>query len=404
MQEAQEAQGEQVTVITPGDIRHKAARLYLPFLRAWLQGEAFFPLEFPVGRLPSDYLELRKGTRELQAQSREQRGYGYTLVLQAQQTRRNGTQTLPARAAIDTERDFLRFIEKEDEFGAFQQDVALIRQQVPPLEAWMRRSPQRVIEQHGVWPELLAVCRYFLEQSANAGMSDARLYLRELPVSVHTKFIEQRRGIVQALLEQLLPQEAIAPEAASFEQRFGLREKEPTARVRLLGEQLYRRYGLPLSDLSVPVSQFAALDLLRGQLCIVTENEMTFLTLPSQEDAFALFGGGFMVRSLGRVPWLAECPIAYWGDLDAQGFQILSSLRAHFPHVTSLMMDAGTLKTFSAFCVESTPCAVRSLPHLTLDEHALFLRLAEANLRLEQEHISHAYAMRQLERLPLLIQ
>lgn len=390
-------------MITPGDIRHKAARLYLPFLQAWLQGEAFFPLEFPVGRLPSDYLELRKGTRELQAQSREQRGYGYTLVYSAQQTRRNGSQTLPKRVVIDSERDYLCLLEKEEEFGAFRQDVALVREQVPQLEAWMRRFPQRVIEQHGVWPELLAVCRYFLEQADHSGICDARLYLRELPVSVHTKFIEQRPGLVQALLEQLLPNEAVSPEAASFEQRFGLREKEPTVRVRLLDEQLSRRYGLPISDLSVPVSQLAALELLRGQRCIITENEMTFLTLPPQKDTFALFGGGFMVRSLARVPWLADCPIAYWGDLDAQGFQILSSLRARFPHVISLMMDAETLETFSAFCVESTPCAVRTLPHLTPDEHALFIRLAEANQRLEQEHISHAYAIKQLERLPLLI-
>lgn len=387
-------------MITPGDIRHKAARLYLPFLQAWLRDEEFFPLDFPVGRLPSDYLELRKGTRELQAQSRDQHGYGYTLVYTAQQTRRNGTQTLPKRATIDTERDFLRFIEKEEEFGAFRQDVALVREQVPQLEAWMRHSPQHVIEQHGVWPELLAVCRYFLEQADNAGIRDARLYLRELPVSVHTKFIEQRRGLVQALLEHLLPHEAIAQEAATFEQRFGLREKEPTVRVRLLDEQLFRRYRLPISDLSVPISQFAALDLLRGQRCIITENEMTFLTLPLLKDTFALFGGGFMVRSLERLPWLADCPIAYWGDLDAQGFQILSSLRARFPHVTSLMMDAETLETFSAFCVESTPCVVRTLPHLTSQEHALFIRLAEANQRLEQEHISHAYVMEQLERLP----
>jgi hypothetical protein len=369
-----------------------------------MQGETFFPLEFPVGRLPADYLELRKGTRELQAQAREQRGYGYTLVYSTQQTRRNGRQTLPARVVIDSEGDFLRLIEKEEECSAFRRDVALIREQVPQLEAWMRRSPQRVIEQHGDWPDLLAVSCYFLEQAETAGASDARLYLRELPVSVHTKFIERRRGIVQTLLEQLLPQEAITPEAATFEQPFGLREKEPMVRVRLLDEQLDRRYGLPIRDLSVPVSQFGALDLLRGQRCIVTENEMTFLSLPTLKDTFALFGGGFMVRSLGRVPWLADCPIAYWGDLDAQGFQILSSLRTHFSHVASLMMDAETLAAFSAFCVESTPCTVRALPHLTPDEHTLFLRLANQNLRLEQEHISHAYAMRQLERLPLLIQ
>src|SRR6266516_5325828 len=78
---------EWVLVITPSDIRQKAARLYLPFLRAWLQEEKFFPLDLPVGKLPKDYLALRKAARDLQSQSKEQRGFGYTLEYQVQQKR-----------------------------------------------------------------------------------------------------------------------------------------------------------------------------------------------------------------------------------------------------------------------------------------------------------------------------
>ena len=380
-------------MITPGDIRQKAARLYLPFLRAWLQEEAFFPVDFPVGKLPTDYLELRRGARDLQAQSKEQRGYGYTLEYQVQQKRFSGPQTLPVRVVIETEQDFLCLIEKEAEFGLFRRDVALIRARLPQLENWMRRYPQRVIEQHEIWIGLLAVCHYFLEHPR------PQIYIRELPINVHTKFIEQHRGIVRELLEQILPAEAMTPEAMTFEQRFGLREKEPLVRVRLLDMQLDKRYRLPLTELSVPASQFAMLDLLRGQRCIVTENEMTFLTLPPQRDTFVLFGGGFMVHNLGRVLWLAECPIFYWGDLDAQGFQILSHLRAVFPHVTSVMMDQETLSTFADFCVESTSCPIQHLPHLTPEEHSLFVHLAREGIRLEQERISHAYALEQLERV-----
>ena len=379
-------------MITPGDIRQKAARLYLPFLRAWLQEERFFPLDLPVGKLPTDYLALRKAARDLQAQSKEQRGFGYTLEYQVQQKRASGTQTLPVRVVIETEQDFLRLIEKDGEFGQFRQDIALIRARLPQLEAWMNRYPQGVIEQHGIWSDLLTVCHYFLEHPR------PQMYIRELPVSVHTKFIQQHRGIVRELLEQILPSEAMTPEALTFEQRFGLREKEPLVRVRLLDGQLQRRYNLPLTELSIPALQFTALDLLRGQRCIVTENEMTFLTLPPQREAFTLFGGGFMVHNLGRVPWLAECPIFYWGDLDPQGFQILSHLRAVFPQVTSIMMDQETLSTFADFCVESTSCPIRQLPHLTPEEHVLFLHLAENSLRLEQERISHAYVLQQLER------
>ncbi|HEV2581266.1 MAG TPA: Wadjet anti-phage system protein JetD domain-containing protein [Ktedonobacteraceae bacterium] len=379
-------------MITPAEIRQKAARLYPVFLRAWLQTEAFFPLTFPVGKLPTDYLELRKWARDLQAQSKEQRDSGYTLEYEVQQKRFSGEQTLPARVVIETEQDYLRLVEKQAEFVAYRQDVTLIRELLPQLEAWMQRYPQRVVEHHVDWVGLLAMCRYFLEHPR------PRVYIRELPINVHTKFIEQHRGIARELLEQILPPEAMTDAAETFEQRFGLREKEPVVRARFLDGQLDRRYGLPITELSLPTSQFAALDLLRGQRCIVTENEMTFLTLPPRQESFALFGGGFMVRNLARVPWLADCPISYWGDLDAQGFQILSSLRSIFPHVTSLMMDWETLSTFAEFTVTSIPCPVQQLPHLTPDEHDLFTHLAEHCLRLEQERISHSYALERISR------
>jgi hypothetical protein len=375
-------------MITPGEIRQKAARLYLPFLQAWLQEETLFPIEFAVGKLPTDYLELREKARDLQSQSKEQRGFGYALEYQVQQKRFSGPQTLPVRVILETEQDFLRLIGRETEFGQFRQDVALIRAELPELEAWMKRYPQRVIEHHEIWAELLAVCRYFLKHPK------PQMYIRELPISVHTKFIEQHRRIVRELLEQILPAEATVAEAETFEQRFGLREKEPSVRVRLLDGQLDKCYRLPIDELSIPASQFATLDLLRGQRCIVTENEMTFLTLPPHRETFALFGGGFMVHNLARVPWLAECPIYYWGDLDTQGFQILSRLRSLYPHVTSIMMDWETFSTFADYCVENTPCSIQHLPHLTPEEHDLFAYLTEHNLRLEQERISHTYALR----------
>ena len=50
-------------------------------------------------------------------------------------------------------------------------------------------------------------------------------------------------------------------------------------------------------------------------------------------------------------------------------------------------MDATTFEAFRAFAVKGTPCNVTALPHLSSDEHALFLHLAQNQLRLEQERI-----------------
>jgi len=377
---------ESQPVITSTEIRQKIGRQYAPLLRAWLCGEPFFPLAYPVGKLPDDYMALRDAVQRLNDHARGRRGHGYVVEARQQQTRKHGLQTLPVRIIVETQQDFLSLIDKADEFERFCRDVALIRARLPQLEAWLVQYPQRVIEQHGAWPDLLAVCAYFLEHPR------PDLYIRELPIAVHTKFIEQHRGILRDLLEQLLSAEAIEQDAGTFELRFGLREEEPLIHLRFLDNQLRKHYGLPLSEISVPRSQFAALAL-EGQRCIVTENKKTFLTLPPFPDTFAIFGGGFMVQNLARVPWLVECPILYWGDLDAQGFQILSALRSAFPHVTSVMMNETTLQAFADFCVEGTLCTTHQLPYLTPAEHALFLHLAGKNIRLEQERISHAYAL-----------
>ena len=373
-------------MITLEEIRQKALRGYLPFLQSWIRGESYLPLTFPVGKLPTDFVPLRAAVQHLQAHSKAVLGYGYSIESQQQQKRSLKTQTLPMRIALETAEDFLRLIGKESEFLHFQQDVALIREQVPQLEAWMHSFPKKVIEYHSDWLGLLIVCCYFLEHSRPG------LYIRELPLNVHTKFVEEHIGILRELLEHLLPAEAVVPGAATFQQRFGLREDEPLVHVRFLDDQLKKRYGIPLSELCTPHSQFAQLAL-QTQRCIISENKMTFLTLPVLPDTFALHGGGFKVSGLAVISWLRECPIIYWGDLDAQGFQILSQLRAVFPHVISLMMDEVTLQTFSGFCVAGMPCPVRQLPYLTPEEHALFLHLAERNIRLEQERISHTYAL-----------
>ena len=376
-------------MITAAEIRLKAERQYLAFLQSWLRAEAFQPLSWAAGRPANDFGTMRAEVQLLQSTEKTSAGLGYRVESQVLQTRALNTQTLPVRVWLDSPADLLHVIDKENEFARFSQDVALMRTRLPQLETWVERFPRKLLDWHADWEELLLVCRYFLEHP------QPELYIRELPINVHTKFIEQHQGILRELLDHLLPVEATQPAAFTFQQRYGLREEESMARVRFLDDQLRQRYALPFNEISVPCSQLARVDF-SSQICVITENKMTFLTLPLLPNAFAILGGGFQVSNLAAIPWLKSCPIIYWGDLDAQGFQILSQLRSIFPHVTSLMMDEDTLQTFAEFSVPGTPCRVRLLPYLTEEEHRLFVRLAEETIRLEQERISQGYALEKL--------
>ena len=376
-------------MITPDEIGAKAARAYMPFLRAWLRGEPFAPLDIPVGAPPADFRALERVVTALLHGSKEQRGFGYTVELQTRATRAYGNQSLPVRIHVPTADDMLLLIGKTSEFNAFADDVALIRAALPELEAWLEANPQHVIEQHGAWPQLLRVCAYF---RANPRPN---MYIRELPIAVHTKFIEHHASILTRLLDALLPDTALNRKEKQFEQRYGLRYDAPLVRIRLLDDTLRARLGLPLLDVAARAEQLAALPC-DGLRCVIVENKMVLLTLPQLPNGIAIFGSGFQVELLRDLPWLTTCPIWYWGDLDAQGFQILARLRALFPQVVSLMMDATTFEAFREFAVSGTHSRVVELPQLTPDEQALYANLVRANLRLEQERISYMYAVQHI--------
>ena len=170
---------------------------------------------------------------------------------------------------------------------------------------------------------------------------------------------------------------------------------KPSFALRFLGLSLTEG----IDDLSVRHTTFARHPF-GGEVVIITENKMNFLTLPSVPHALALWGGGFQVHLLEKATWLQSRTIYYWGDLDTHGLWILSQLRTYFVHVKSLMMDRETWDQFSNYSSDQAP----SIPQvntdgLHTDELALFHYLKEGGLRLEQEKIPQWYVEQRLSTL-----
>jgi len=379
-------------MITPAEIVKKAERKYRDVLRAYLNNDDLFPVEFPVGRMSKNLVERRQQIDDLRQRSQETIGQGYTLEWQTVNRRDLGKQTTPRRVIIETLHDYLAVVRKRTEYQQFVGDVERIRRRFPALEDWISANPQAVIDFSGHWDDLLEVCDYFVQHPR------PNLYIRELPISVHTKFIEQHGRILRDLLDTLLPADAITPDTNDFSQRFGLKTPPPTMRIRLLEEQFDWKYGLRLDDMTLPVNQLAHLltEHIQPKTVIIAENLMNFLTLPSHPASIGLFGRGFAVQLLADVRWLHQCRAIYWGDIDAHGFQILSDLRKLFPHVRSVMMDQRTLDDHAAYVVEGNRVRVDRFDGLTDTEAIVAQYVLEHNLRLEQEHISQAYALIQL--------
>jgi len=383
-------------VIDPSQIQQKAEQRYPAFLSSIITGESFFPVEFSVGTLPKDYLALRDTVTQIINKSKQNLGYGYVVDLETRRTQKYGSQSLPRRIRFDTEQDYLKFIRKDKEFAKFKVNVDLIQTGIPQLHDWLSCNYLKVIEYGDRWHDLLKVCRYFQQNPK------PNLYIRELPIPVHTKFVEQNQRILRGLLEAILPVDQLVSVEGEreyiFEKRFALKYREPLIRFRLLDDSLKNQYGFPATDISLPVSKFKQLNL-EIHRCFITENLMNFLTLPSLENSFAIFGSGYAVQILKTTSWLLGCPIFYWGDLDTDGFKILSQLRSYFPQTISIMMDVATFKSFDEFAVSVEGAIAETLPYLTPDESALYIHLAYHQKRLEQERISQNYVDRFLKNL-----
>lgn len=258
----------------------------------------------------------------------------------------------------------------------------------PELEHWLKNNHEKVIDNQLIWDDIIKVVQYFKNNQK------PYLYVRELPIKVHTKFIEQNKPILKNLLDIILS-ENFDSSTSNFEKRYYLKTDESKVRIKILDQEISNTYLLGLSDITIPISQFNSLSLAIERVYILEnkQNLETALCFPQQEKAIAIFGSGYKVGQLKNATWLSGKEIFYWGDIDAQGFEILSQVRGYFPQTKSIFMDNSTFEKFFEGDL-GKPSKIENLSNLTQLENELYQKVRLNNYRLEQEKITHDYVMK----------
>ncbi len=381
--------------------------------RYWTQGRILaakidraplFPLRLRLRQpdtkaLGQRFEEVRAWIRELEEGSRARRGFGYDIEWIDINHRQLGRNQIPDGISVPTELDALRLIGKAKDAQRFEECAQSTLVVFPSLAEWIRRRPHSMLENATDWQRILAVLAWFRDHPRSG------LYLRQVDIAgVDTKFIEGRRGLLAELLDMVQStqmNEQPFSGTRSFEQRFGLRNKPPLVRFRLLDEQLAIN---GLSDISVPVEQFASLSL-PVQRVFITENEINGLAFPEMASGLVIFGLGYGIDLLSGVNWLKNVEIHYWGDIDTHGFAMLDRLRAMFPAARSLLMDRETFMGHRSLWVHETAPHDGPLARLTNAERALFEDLQfdriGDRIRLEQERISFGFLRQALQTINL---
>ncbi len=129
------------------------------------------------------------------------------------------------------------------------------------------------------------------------------------------------------------------------------------------------------------------------------ENEQSCLALNNVPNTIAVSGGGKNVTWM-KAGWLARKNVGYWGDVDSEGFSILSDARNKLSSITPLMMDELTVETFVGRMVSEPDSVSKGPVALTDKELALFKGLRAdhyADRRLEQERLPIEYVVKNIE-------
>lgn len=391
-------------MIQPEDIKIKSSRWYLDILSSSVQDKPVFPRDVSFGKIRSNetlekFSKINKEISNLINESKKEKGYGYCIEFTLRKDRRIGEQYFPTRIYFDNLDDYLKFIRKEKEYRNFILTTQIIIAEIPHLRPWIISNPRKVLENLGKWDDLIKVCKYFIE------CPKPNVYIRELPLNISTKFIEENKHLIKDLLDILI-EEYLNKDETDFEKRFNLKYREPLIRLKILDNEISQTLFYGVNDLSIPQSQFNILNIPCKRIIILENktnysNIFNFLTLPSLKDSISIFGQGFSINLLKNAEWLLDKQIIYWGDIDVHGFQILSQLRGYFPQTQSCMMDCETFSKLKDMAVTGSETKLTTLEHLTSEEQRLFEHLVslKENNRLEQEKIPHFYALKKMREL-----
>lgn len=216
---------------------------------------------------------------------------------------------------------------------------------------------------------------------------------REIPVAgVHGKWLESHQRLLETLLGR--PLDLIF----GYPPQFRFRYADP-AHLSAGG----REHDIAVvGDAATPAYQ--------PTVILIAENKHTARNFPPRPGLIVIDGSGGAAQPLSRLGWVRACPVVvYWGDLDADGLEILDGVRrSGLPQTRSLLMDLATYEAFEAYGSwhdvhgkALTVADAKELTTLTADEAAVYAHLADAShdrtRRIEQERIPLPYAKAALD-------
>lgn len=354
---------------------------YRLMLRNLAEGKPFEPFEVRgFGRMPDTTTELHRQIRLLQDHEKMDGKPGWTVTWGQHTSRRVGVQQWPERITIETPDDLAVLTTNRHAYAKFDHWLKVLTAWRSEIRSFIISSPEALIEYDTEWSQIMIVVDKLLLLEDRSG------FLRSVSVPVHTKWLKSRQSLLLRLLRSIDP-ERFSPDVADLETAFSLFRKPLLFPIRWLDEERCRTEANGHVLTALPVDGMRRLSWSVEEVWLV-ENETNLHLLPQRSGAIAVFGFGKALSLLKDIPLFQRSRLFYWGDLDEDGFLMLSSFRAMYPHAISFCMDLETVAAHQEEMVDQPQRYRPGIPEgLTLAEVDAFERLRDFNGRIEQERI-----------------
>ena len=347
-------------------------------------GSLWWPRTYSLG-LPRTQAELEAVFTDVAEQADRIRAWAHKHGLRAEEKLRKvftSTQTLPTGVSVESVDVAARVAGPEwvDRLARARQRAEVLAATLPHLAERTARLLRDLDSYSGVDFDLACRTAVFFTDPANR---ERRWTTRQVPVEgLHTKWLDSRRRLIARL--------------AGVED-LGLQIDHPPRIHFTYLDPTYRASGGRVHD-SASVGDAVVLPY-KPKVVVISENKDTAVWFPPIRGGVAVEGVGSGGGTHAQFGWIRDAPLVfYWGDMDADGLEILNGFRLVGINALSLFMDLDAYREFSRFGVnvdksgnELTSRPPKDVKKLETGEKDLYLALCspgwDGPRRVEQERI-----------------
>jgi hypothetical protein len=274
--------------------------------------------------------------------------------------------------------------------SAIDNEMSMIEERIDDLNLTLRRvdfqrgcylrlQPRRVV--HESLRELQQAQRQLRSAELKDDQGESHFHALRHMVALLRDASERHRTLMTQLLDVLFDGEV---DNLGLEGFLGaLDDTDHWLLIAPLGRGL-----LPFRQLRIRAKELMAATL-PGSRVLVVENESSLYQLPQVSDTVAILGAGLNLGWL-EAPRFDGKQLAYWGDLDTWGLQMLATARVYRPQLRALLMTRDILDAYAALSAvpELSPAAESPPIALTESESMLYRHMLTLERgRLEQEFL-----------------